>query len=215
VLSDGTLRMLALATLKNDPQQRGVLCFEEPENGVHPFRLKNIAYLLRELTTNFQDESQVELPLRQLLVNTHSPTFISQTDVRDVLLFAYMVTRVGPQEKDMPPHRVTHIVQVAKTQMQLKLEIGISKEEENYTLDQIKKYLNSDTLNEASSNLIHAFHPVSVLSDDSCSRVSGSQTQSSHSNLQADAIACGESLASVVSHDDDSSQLACEVAPLP
>ena len=31
VLSDGTLRMLALATLKNDPEHQGVLCFEEPE----------------------------------------------------------------------------------------------------------------------------------------------------------------------------------------
>jgi predicted ATPase len=64
VLSDGTLRMLALATLKNDLQHRGVLCFEEPENGVHPSRLKNIAHLLRELTTDFRDEDQSTLPLR-------------------------------------------------------------------------------------------------------------------------------------------------------
>jgi predicted ATPase len=151
VLSDGTLRMLALATLKNDPQHRGVLCFEEPENGVHPSRLKNIAHLLRELTTNFQDEDQSDLPLRQLLVNTHSPVFISQTEIRDALLFAYMVTRVGPQEKGIPPHRVTRIAQVAKPHPQLTLPLGlaISKEEQNYTVDQIKHYLNSDTLNEA------------------------------------------------------------------
>ena len=151
VLSDGTLRMLALATLKNDPQHRGVLCFEEPENGVHPSRLKNIALLLRELTTNFRDEDQSTLPLRQLLVNTHSPVFISQTEVRDALLFAYMVTRVGPQGKGISPHRVTRIVQVAKPHPQLKFDFGlaISKEEQNYTVDQIKHYLNSDTLNEA------------------------------------------------------------------
>jgi predicted ATPase len=33
------LRLLALVTLKNDLQHRGVLCFEDPENGVHPFHL--------------------------------------------------------------------------------------------------------------------------------------------------------------------------------
>jgi len=151
VLSDGTLRMLVLATLKNDLQHRGVLCFEEPENGVHPSRLKNIAHLLRELATDFQDEHQKDLPLRQLLVNTHSPVFISQAEIRDALLFAYMVTRVGPQEKGISPHRVTRIVQVAKPHPQLKFDFGpiISKEEQNYTVDQIKHYLDSDTLNEA------------------------------------------------------------------
>lgn len=149
VLSDGTLRMLALATLKNDPQHHGVLCFEEPENGVHPFRLQNIARILRDLATNFQDEDQVNLPLRQLLVNTHSPTFISQTEIRDALLFAYMVTRVSPVEKGIPPQRVTRIVPVIKTHTQLALDLGISPEDETYTLDQIKNYLNSDSLDQA------------------------------------------------------------------
>ena len=152
VLSDGTLRMLALVTLKNDFQHRGVLCFEEPENGVHPSRLKSLAHLLRELATDFQDESQKDLPLRQLLVNTHSPVFISQTEIRDALLFAYMVTRVGPQEKGIPPYRVTRIAQVAKPHPQLKPDFGINKEEEIYTVDQIKHYLNSDALQDAYSN---------------------------------------------------------------
>lgn len=155
VLSDGTLRMLALATLKNDPQYHGVLCFEEPENGVHPFRLKNMAHLLRDLATDFQDESQVDRPLRQLLVNTHSPAFISQPDVREALLFAYMVTRVEPHDREMPPQRITRIVQVVKPNTQLKLQFpGISKEEESYTLNQIKKYLDSDYLDEARDVLV-------------------------------------------------------------
>jgi predicted ATPase len=46
VLSDGTLRLLALATLKNDPQFRGVLCVEEPDSGVHPEYLSKVAHLL-------------------------------------------------------------------------------------------------------------------------------------------------------------------------
>lgn len=60
VLSDGTLRMLALATLKNDPEHHGTLCLEEPENGVHPSRLPNIARLLRDLATNFQSDCRVK-----------------------------------------------------------------------------------------------------------------------------------------------------------
>lgn len=153
VLSDGTLRMLALATLKNDPQHRGVLCFEEPENGVHPSRLKNIAHLLQELATDFQDESQIDLPLRQLLVNTHSPTFISQTNISKVLLFADIATRVEPQNKAIPPQRVTHIVQVTKPYEQLNFNFGLSEEEKSYTLEQVRNYLNSNALDEARSNL--------------------------------------------------------------
>jgi len=153
VLSDGTLRMLALATLKNDPQHRGVLCFEEPENGVHPSRLKNIARLLEELATDFQDENQIDLPLRQLLVNTHSPTFISQPNIRGALLFADMATRVEPQNKAIPPQRVTRIVQVTKPYEQLNFNFDISEEEKRYTVEQIRNYLNSDALNEACRNL--------------------------------------------------------------
>ncbi len=155
VLSDGTLRMLALATLKNDPEHQGVLCFEEPENGVHPSRLTNIAHLLHALATDFQDEQQKSLPLRQLLVNTHSPIFISQPDVRDALLFAYTVARVNPSTPETPFQRVTRIVPISKELLQLQFkEFVVSKEEETYTIEQIKRYLDSDQLDEARSTLI-------------------------------------------------------------
>ena len=154
VLSDGTLRMLALATLRNDPEHHGVLCIEEPENGVHPSRLQSIARVLRDLATNFQDEDQVNLPLRQLIVNTHSPAFISQTEIRNALLFAYMVTRMRPPEKEIPPQRVTRIVPVIKSDAQLLSDLEVSEEEKTYTLDQIKDYLNSDSLNDAVHNII-------------------------------------------------------------
>jgi predicted ATPase len=154
VLSDGTLRMLALATLRNDPEHHGVLCLEEPENGVHPSRFQRLARVLRDLATNFQDEDQVQFPLRQLLVNTHSPTFISQTEVRDALLFAYMVTRIRPPEKEIPPQRVTCIVPVIKSDVRSLIELGVSKAENVYTLDQIKEYLNSDSLNDAVHHIV-------------------------------------------------------------
>ncbi len=52
VVSDGTLRVLALLTLMHDPRHRGLVCFEEPENGVHPFRLKSLIARLRDLVTD-------------------------------------------------------------------------------------------------------------------------------------------------------------------
>ncbi|MBN2495489.1 MAG: AAA family ATPase [Deltaproteobacteria bacterium] len=49
VISDGTLRVLALLTLLHDPTHRGVVCFEEPENGVHPARLRTLIDHLQRL----------------------------------------------------------------------------------------------------------------------------------------------------------------------
>lgn len=151
VLSDGTLRLLALVTLKNDPQHRGVLCFEEPENGVHPFRLKNLVHLLHELTTDFSDPAQADEPLRQLLVNTHSPVLVSQPDVWQGLLFAYMTTRVQPGQITRPL-QVTRIVPI-KPVRQLKLDLGIGDQEEAYTLGQVIEYLDSANFGDALASL--------------------------------------------------------------
>ncbi len=151
VLSDGTLRMLALVTLKNDPQHRGVLCFEEPENGVHPFRLLHLVDLLRNLTTDFSNEEEANEPLRQLLINTHSPVLVSQHDVLDHLLFAYLVPRVRPGE-GANSLRFTRIVPVS-AERQLELEFGFDSHEKSYTLAQVVDYLNTVDLGEAQAAL--------------------------------------------------------------
>ncbi len=151
VLSDGTLRLLALATLRNDPQFHGVLCLEEPENGVHPFRLKNTARLLREMATDLNDPEQVDESLRQVLVTTHSPAFISQPDVVDSLLFAYTVTQIAPGQ---PTLDVTRMVPVVgqKTQSNPLAGTDIDKAEVSYALDEVRRYLDSEAMNDA---LIH------------------------------------------------------------
>lgn len=154
VLSDGTLRMLALVTFKNDPRHRGVLCFEEPENGVHPFRLQNLVALLRELATDFSDPNQSDEPLRQLLINTHSPVLAKQPEVLPGLLFAYMTTRVQPGQAAQPI-RVTRIVPVEAAK-QLKLDLGIDDQEEAYTVGQVIEYLNTTDFGEALASLQRA-----------------------------------------------------------
>ncbi len=73
VLSEGTLRLLALCTFLYDPEFSGVLCFEEPENGVHPARIKYTAKLLADLASDFSYEDDL---LNQVIVNTHSPVLV-------------------------------------------------------------------------------------------------------------------------------------------
>ncbi len=157
VLSDGTLQLLALVALKNDPQFSGVLCFEEPENGVHPSYLTAIAHLLRGLATDFSDPEQAEEPLRQVLVTTHSPAFISQPDVRNALLLTYTMTRVEPSAAGIPPMRVTHAAPVLasdKPSPSGPAPTGkVDKWEASYTIDQVKELLTGNYLDETLKNL--------------------------------------------------------------
>lgn len=74
VLSEGTLRLLALCIMQYDDTYRGLLCFEEPENGIHPQRIKTMIQLLEDMTIDVLDDHPI---LRQVIVNTHSPNFIS------------------------------------------------------------------------------------------------------------------------------------------
>jgi len=78
VLSDGTLRLLALMTLLHDPDVRGLVCFEEPENGIYPHRLGALIHRLRGLVCDpFSKGAIDEMSLRQVLLNSHSPVVLS------------------------------------------------------------------------------------------------------------------------------------------
>jgi len=74
VLSEGTLRLLALCVMEYDEKHTGLLCFEEPENGIHPFRMDTIVAQLKSLCVDFSD---ADSPLRQVIINTHSPVLLS------------------------------------------------------------------------------------------------------------------------------------------
>ncbi|MCP4653962.1 MAG: AAA family ATPase [bacterium] len=85
-LSDGTLRFLALAILENDPTAQGVLCLEEPENGIHPERIPAMLHLLRDIAVETEGSVGRENPLRQVIVNTHSPAVVGQVRDEDLLV---------------------------------------------------------------------------------------------------------------------------------
>ena len=66
LLSEGTLRILALIGITNSPAPASVVGYEEPENGVHPARLRWIAALLEEGARDGDT---------QFILNTHSARF--------------------------------------------------------------------------------------------------------------------------------------------
>lgn len=88
VASDGTLRLLALLTALNDPLYGGVICFEEPENGVHPGRLRPLMQHLRQLVANPHASELIDdAPLLQLIISTHSPVVVGELEGEEGLFF--------------------------------------------------------------------------------------------------------------------------------
>jgi hypothetical protein len=86
-LSDGTLRFLALASVEIDPTLTGLICMEEPENGIHPERIGAMLRLLRDIAVDPELPTGDDNPLRQVIINTHSPVVVSQVP-DDTLVFA-------------------------------------------------------------------------------------------------------------------------------
>lgn len=85
-LSDGTMRFVALSVIEADESFGGVICMEEPENGIHPAKIEAMVTLLRDLAVDPQEEPGRDNPLRQVVVNTHSPRFVVYQADDDMLL---------------------------------------------------------------------------------------------------------------------------------
>jgi predicted ATPase len=69
-LSDGTLRFICLATLFGQPELPGLIILDEPELGLHPFAIVQLAGMLRAAS----QESQV-------LLATQSVTLMNQFEL--------------------------------------------------------------------------------------------------------------------------------------
>lgn len=94
-LSDGTLRFLTLCVLAEDPSYRGVICMEEPENGIHPEKMQAMVDLLRDLAVDPEQAPGPDNPMRQVILATHSPWFVQLQNRSDLL--AALTTRLrGP-----------------------------------------------------------------------------------------------------------------------
>jgi predicted ATPase len=85
-LSDGTLRFLALAVLELDSLSSGLICLEEPENGIHPERIPAMLELLQDIAVDPNEPAGQDNPLRQVIINTHSPSVVQQVPEDSLLL---------------------------------------------------------------------------------------------------------------------------------
>jgi predicted ATPase len=74
-LSDGTLRFICLATLLGQPELPGLIVLDEPELGLHPFAIVQLAGMLRAAS----QESQV-------LLATQSVTLMNQFELGDLII---------------------------------------------------------------------------------------------------------------------------------
>ncbi|MEP0842447.1 MAG: AAA family ATPase [Phycisphaerae bacterium] len=102
IISEGTLRVLALCAIAANPWGGSLIAFEEPENGVHPRRIELVASLLLSIA-----ESQ----RRQVIITTHSPLFCDAVlrgakelpDKPDVALFNVRRDSGGTQVSPFDP----------------------------------------------------------------------------------------------------------------
>ena len=75
-VSDGTVRLLTLLTITLDVAPGDLIAIEEPENGLHPHLIPEIAEHLRYCA----DEGA------QVFVTTHNPDFLDEASPNEVFL---------------------------------------------------------------------------------------------------------------------------------
>ena len=88
LISEGTLRVLGLLAALSPMSGSTTIGYEEPENGVHPRRLRHIAELLKNAAT----------AERQILINTHSPVLPTYFTDAELLV----CRRIGPGTEFIP-----------------------------------------------------------------------------------------------------------------
>ncbi len=76
-ISDGSLRYLLLLTIFLNPENRGLLCIDEPEIGLHPDMTNTIAEAIKDVANNKS----------QLILATHSPLLLNSFELNDILVF--------------------------------------------------------------------------------------------------------------------------------
>ena len=76
-LSDGTLRFMALATLFLQPEEYrpSVILVDEPELGLHPYAITQLASLVKHVSST-----------TQVILSTQSPLFLDHFEPEDVLV---------------------------------------------------------------------------------------------------------------------------------
>jgi predicted ATPase len=143
VLSEGTLRLLALCILVYDDHHTGLLCFEEPENGIHPFRLEAMAQLLKGLSIDFAHQNE---SLRQVIVNTHSPVLVNfMVQWREDTLVSVWLSKLHSLISDVEGQRIktkiTKMSPVSKENEKQMILFPLPEAERKLILNDVIQYL--------------------------------------------------------------------------
>jgi predicted ATPase len=77
LISEGTLRLIGLLAAIHPRNPATMVAFEEPENGVHPVRLKIISDVLK---------NAVRVHEKQIIITTHSPILLEYFDIEELFV---------------------------------------------------------------------------------------------------------------------------------
>jgi predicted ATPase len=151
VLSEGSLRALALCIIDFDDEYSGLICLEEPENGIHPARMKDLIKVLENLTVDF---NLTDMTLRQLIINTHSPILISNllewkknaNISMSLSRKSFATDTINGERERLYTTKITPFISDGETM------IDLSAIEKKFIVNEAKEYL--ATTNLQSTNLI-------------------------------------------------------------
>ena len=136
VVSDGTLRLLAMLTALRAEPAPSLLGIEEPENGIYPGRLRALLELLQEMSLRPEkatEGGQTKAPPArpQVVLTTHSPVLLAAMHARpECLRFLNVVRRDG--------RLVTHVRKVARSVKPAQAREFVSLREVERLLDSAK-----------------------------------------------------------------------------
>lgn len=77
LISEGTLRIIGLLAAIHPLNPSTMVAFEEPENGVHPVRLRIISDILRNAVEEYG---------KQIIITTHSPILPNYFEIEDLYI---------------------------------------------------------------------------------------------------------------------------------
>lgn len=145
-LSDGTLRFLGLAIIEEDSSGSRLICLEEPENGINPRKIQEMVELLEGMATDTDSPVDLDNPLRQVIINTHSPGVVSAVDDESLYLAK---TRESYHEEFNKKITYTSFSALKNT---WKTENALAQ---ITSLGEITAYLDKTSLDISSYNVVH------------------------------------------------------------
>ncbi|WP_437913248.1 ATP-binding protein [Sorangium sp. So ce302] len=97
VLSDGTLRILALSTALRADASSALIAIEEPENGLHPARVRTLIERILEATQRpvASDTESAAAGTAQVLITSHSPVVLAALMDHPECIMALDLVRLG------------------------------------------------------------------------------------------------------------------------